>query len=80
MNPNPHGAGLRPNISETDNAQDLELALEVAPYFRVKDSRAKELIAVVVGVIAHWQDVAKTHGISRDEQERMASAFDQARR
>ena len=80
MNPNPHRAGLRLNISETDNTQDLELALEVAPYFRVKDSRAKELIDVLVGVIAHWPDVANSHGISRDEQERMAAAFNHARR
>ena len=80
MNPNHHGAGLRLNISETDNTQDLELAREVAPYFRVKDGRAKEIIDLLVGVVAHWRDVAAAHGISRDEQERMARAFDHARR
>ncbi len=80
MNPNPHGAGLRLNISETDNTQDLELALEVAPYCRVKGSRAKEIIDVVVGAVADWRDVAKAHGISRDEQKRMAAAFEHARR
>ena len=79
MNPNHHGAGLRLNISETDNTQDLELAREVAPYFRVKDGRAKEIIDLLVGVVAHWRDVAAAHGISRDEQERMARAFDHAR-
>ncbi len=30
MNPDAHGAGLKLNISETDNAQDIELALSVA--------------------------------------------------
>lgn len=36
MNPDPYGAGLKLNISETDNAQDLDLALSVAPVFRLK--------------------------------------------
>lgn len=30
MNPNPDGYGLKLNISETDNAQELSLALDVA--------------------------------------------------
>lgn len=80
MNPDPDGAGLRLNISETDNTQDLELALEVAPYCRVKSSRAKQIIDVVVRAVARWREVAKAHGISRDEQERMAAAFEHARR
>lgn len=76
INPNPHGGGLRLNISETDNTQDLALTREVAPYFRVKDSRAKDIIKDIVTVVAHWQDVARAFSIRRDEQERMASAFD----
>jgi serine/threonine-protein kinase HipA len=79
MNPNPLGAGLKLNISETDNTQDLELAREVAPYFRVKDSRANEIMDHVVGVVADWRSFAVAHGISRGEQDRMASAFDHAR-
>ena len=79
INPNPHGAGLRLNISETDNAQDLDLVREVAPYFRVEASRAGEIVNNIVSVVALWQDVAKAYGIRRSEQERMASAFDLAR-
>ena len=45
-----------------------------------KDRTAKKIIDLLVGVVAHWRDVAVAHGISRDEQERMASAFDHARR
>lgn len=78
MNPNHDGVGLRLNISETDNAQDLGLAQEVAPFFRIKDAQAKEIIDVVAGVVTHWRDLAKVQGIPRDEQERMASAFDHA--
>ena len=79
INPTPHGAGLRLNISETDNAQDLELAFEVAPYFRVGTSRAEEIIGHTVKVIQNWPQVAKSCGISKNEQDRMASAFDYAR-
>jgi serine/threonine-protein kinase HipA len=76
MNPNPEGAGLRLNISETDNAQDLALAQEVAPFFRIKEASAKEIIDDVAEVVARWRDIAKAQGIPRDERERMASAFD----
>lgn len=44
MNPEPEAEGLRLNISETDNSQSLELAREVAPYFRVKTSRTKQIL------------------------------------
>ena len=76
MNPNPHGAGLRLNISETDNAQSIALAVEVAPFFRLSRSRSREVIREVVQAVDHWRDLAKTQGISRDEQERMAPAFE----
>ena len=80
VNPNPDGAGLRLNISETDNTQDLDLVREVAPYFRVGSARAKEIIAVVVEAVSHWREVAGASGVPRGGVERMASAFDHARR
>lgn len=79
INPTPHGAGLRLNISETDNALDLELALEVAPYYRVDASRAEEIIRSTVEVVRDWPKVAGLCGISKSEQNRMASAFDNSR-
>jgi serine/threonine-protein kinase HipA len=78
VNPTPHGNGLHLNISETDNSQDLDLALKVAPYFRVKHTQALEIVKDSVSVVANWRTVAKSLGIGRDEQERMASAFDHA--
>ena len=44
MNPSPYGDGLTLNISESDNAQDLGLVYDVAPFFRVKPARAREKI------------------------------------
>lgn len=75
MNPVPHGGGLLLNISETDNAQDLDLVRSVAPNFRVKPQRAIEVIKEVVAATRTWRDEAKKRKLSRAEQDRMASAF-----
>lgn len=75
MNPDPHGAGLRLNVSETDNAQDLELALSVASVFRVKPKRAQAIALEVKGVVAGWRAVASSHGLTRAAQDRMQRAF-----
>lgn len=43
MNPSDTGDGLKLNISEDDNSQTLDLALEVAPHFRLSQDKAKKL-------------------------------------
>jgi serine/threonine-protein kinase HipA len=63
------------NISDSDNAQDLDLARETAIFFRVKDSRAAEIISEVVAAVRTWPSVAAAQGIERAEQEEMARAF-----
>lgn len=75
MNPDPHGVGLKLNISETDNAQDLELALSVAPVFRVKRSRSEQIVAEVIAAVKDWRSVATSHGLARAAQDRMRRAF-----
>ena len=75
INPDPHGAGLKLNISETDNAQDLGLALDVAGVFRVKERRAREILDDVCAVVNSWRAVATDHGLSRAAQDRMRRAF-----
>lgn len=75
MNPDPHGAGLKLNISETDNTQDTELALSVASTFRVKKKRAHEIIAEIAEAANQWRSVAKCHKLSNPAQERMRRAF-----
>jgi serine/threonine protein kinase HipA of HipAB toxin-antitoxin module len=59
INPNPMGHGLTLNISDADNAQDLELAKEVAQFFRIS---------------AH-QCEAKKLDISSNKQDLMERAF-----
>lgn len=75
INPNPHGDGLKLNISETDNSQDLGLAKKVAEYFRIKPDRADEIINEVVSVVKKWRKEADKIGISTAEQDQMAEAF-----
>jgi serine/threonine-protein kinase HipA len=75
VNPVPLADGLTLNISETDNALDLALARDVAKFFRVDARRADAIIVEVVRAVRLWRGQAKTAGISRAEQERMASAF-----
>lgn len=75
MNPDPHGAGLKLNISETDNAQDIDLALSVAAVFRVKTKRAQEIVNEVTAAVHPWRSLAASHGLSRSAQDRMRRAF-----
>lgn len=75
INPVANGNGLKLNISETDNAQDLMLAKEVAEYFQVKPGRATEIIKEVIKVVKDWRKEASKHAISAAEQKRMEGAF-----
>jgi serine/threonine-protein kinase HipA len=75
INPVATGGGLTLNVSETDNAQDLSLARDVAKFFRVSSGRANTIIDEVVGAVRQWRKEAKATGISRSEQDRMAGAF-----
>lgn len=75
INPNPYGTGLKLNISETDNALDFDLALEVAPYFRLEASEAKKIVDTIKHVVSGWRTFATKAAIPSSEQELMASAF-----
>ena len=75
LNPVPYGRGLTLNISETENALDLQLALEVAPFFRLALPQAELIMAEVVAAVRSWRAVAVRYQISREEQELMANAF-----
>lgn len=75
LNPDPNGTGLALNISELDNALDMNLARQVAPYFRLEKPAAESIIAEVAEAVSHWREVATRHAISRSEQNRMQMAF-----
>jgi len=75
LNPNETGFGLKLNISENDNALDIDLAMQVIPYFRISEARAKEIITTVHDAVQNWREVATNCKISRNEQIIMEGAF-----
>jgi serine/threonine-protein kinase HipA len=80
LNPVATAGGLTLNVSETDNAQDLDLARDVAKLFRLKPKRASEVIAEVLAAVRGWRAEAKKAGVSRADQDRMVTAFHVAER
>lgn len=75
MNPVPDSHGLKLNVSEADNAMDLELARSVAPVFRVSKKLADEIIERSQTVVRQWPKIANGLHIRIREQGRMAAAF-----
>jgi serine/threonine-protein kinase HipA len=75
MNPVADSYGLKLNITQADNALDLELVRSVAPYFRLTTDEVNEIIARCRAVVRQWSKIATELGLSAREQGRMASAF-----
>ncbi|MFA5296856.1 MAG: HipA domain-containing protein [Lutibacter sp.] len=75
INPVENGTGLKLNISENDNALDLDLALEVSVYFRLEKKEAVNIINEVKNAVSNWSVIANKLGISRAEQEIKAKSF-----
>jgi serine/threonine-protein kinase HipA len=75
MNPNEFGNGLTLNISDSDNALDTGLAMEIARYFRLNDKKANQILQDVVLSVKDWKKIAVKYKISKAEQERIESAF-----
>jgi serine/threonine-protein kinase HipA len=73
--PNPNGAGLKLNISAHDNSLDLNLAIEVASFFRLTNHQAEIIIKNTIHAVAKWKQNAVKYKISREEQDRMSKAF-----
>ena len=75
MNPVAESQGLKLNVSESDNALDLDLARSVAAYFRVSKKLADETIEHSQAVVRQWPRIADSLHVRPREQERMAPAF-----
>jgi serine/threonine-protein kinase HipA len=75
VNPFPEGMGLTLNISEDDNSLNLNLALSVSGYFRLKEQEAKKIIEQIKVSVLKWRKFADELKISRAEQSRMSGAF-----
>jgi serine/threonine-protein kinase HipA len=75
MNPVPEAHGLALNVSDADNAVDLELARSVAPYFRVSKKLANEIVERSRAVVRQWPKIASSLRVGVREQDQMAPAF-----
>lgn len=75
MNPVPGSHGLKLNVSEADNALDLDLARSVAPFFRISKKLADDIIERSRAVVQQWPKIAGSLHIPPREQERLAAAF-----
>lgn len=76
VNPVETGTGLTLNISENDNSLDLNLALEVSPYFRLNKKQAHTIIEAVRNSVNDWQKLAQKFAITKEEQTLMSNAFE----
>jgi serine/threonine-protein kinase HipA len=76
INPNPRGAGLKLNISENDNSQNLELALEVAPFMRLTKDRAQTIVSEILVAVSKWRQTAEKYKIKATEKDMMEAAFE----
>ncbi len=75
ININLGATGLHLNIDEYSNLLDLDLALEVAPYFQLKPAQAQQIISKLQGVTKKWWDYAKKIGFNREEQQLLETVF-----
>ena len=75
LNPDPHGTGLSLNISEIDNSLSLDLAHDVAEFFRITPAAAKEISRQVKAAVSEWPKIASQLGIRKSEQSQMKTAF-----
>lgn len=75
INPVETAHGLSLNISERDNALDFDLALEVAPFFRLHPDRAHQILNQVAQAVSAWKKVAQKRGVSIAECELKSKAF-----
>ncbi len=75
INPVADGTGLHLNISEYDNALEVELAREVASRFRILPAERDDLITGIQRSVSQWAKVAAEFGLNRSEVMAMEPAF-----
>lgn len=78
---NPTPVDIKPRVLTTmidlnDGTASLDLALSVAPDFRLSKDEAGAIIREVVAGVAKWRKVAQSFKLGKREIDRMASAFE----
>jgi serine/threonine-protein kinase HipA len=80
INPFPDRAReLKTWISEeTGPEATIEAALSVLSYFRISQTKAKEILGRIVAVVSNWRETGATLGMTSQELDQFADAFEHA--
>jgi serine/threonine-protein kinase HipA len=78
---NPVPVDIKPRILATainldDNTASLALAMEAARYFDLDAAKARKIAAEVGKAVSRWRKEAVRYGLTKNEIERIASAFE----
>lgn len=82
LNPEPDTAAdphLHTAIDEYSTEADLDRLLEVAPWFRLDDHAARQVLREVADAVSNWRTAAQAAGLDGPAITRMAPAFDHDR-
>ncbi|MPZ39972.1 MAG: type II toxin-antitoxin system HipA family toxin [Rhizobiales bacterium] len=63
-------------IDEDDGTASVELALETAAHYGLKSPQARNIVREVGAAVSQWRKTASDIGLSKNEIERMSSAFE----
>ena len=78
INPDPAPGlkNLSTAINEVETEARVDLLMEVAPYFRLDQDTATEVISDVERAVSQWRTVARHTGLSTREMDSMEPAFE----
>jgi serine/threonine-protein kinase HipA len=74
--PGPGPKDLSTAINEVETEASVDLLLEVAPYFRLDQDAAAEVISDVERAVSRWRAEARHAGLSASEIDSMEPAFE----
>lgn len=75
LTPNPQGMGLKLNIDDSSNVLDVELVLSTAEFYGYDRQEAEAEVEKLRKIIHGWRTRANALGLSRSEQNRFQTAF-----
>lgn len=76
--PTPGPKNLSTAINEAETEARVDLLLDVAPYFRLDQGAATDVIVHVERAVSRWRTVARHTGLSTSEMDAMEPAFEHA--
>lgn len=76
VNPVPYGDELSLNVDEEDNRINIDLAIQTAMRFGIKESDAESYAKDILEIVReHWMGLASEYGLTRRQIEEMKPAF-----